>query len=71
MSRSRTARLAGLSAVAAAGLLALPGVASASVNASVSGGKLTVTSNAGDAITIVCDGTNVKVNTLDPGVATA
>ena len=71
MSRSRTARLAGLSAVAAAGLLALPGVASASVNASVSGGKLTVTSDAGDAITIVCDGTNVKVNTLDPGVATA
>jgi Ca2+-binding RTX toxin-like protein len=70
MSRSRTARLAGLSAVAAAALLALPGVASASVNASVSGGKLTVTSDAGDAIAIVCDGTNVKVNTLDPGAAT-
>jgi Ca2+-binding RTX toxin-like protein len=71
MYRSRTARFAGLSAVAAAGLLVLPGVASASVNASVSGGKLTVTSDAGDAITIACDGTNVKVNTLDPGAATA
>ena len=71
MPRSKTARLAGLSALAAAALLAVPGAASASVNASVSGGKLTVTSDAGDAITIVCDGTNVKVNTLDPGVATA
>lgn len=71
MSQRRTARLAGLSAVAAAGLLALPGAASAAVDASVTGGKLTVTSNAGDAITITCDGTNVKVNTLNPGAATA
>jgi len=71
MSRRRTVRLAGLSALAAAGLLALPGTASAGVNASVAGGKLTVTSDAGDAVTIVCDGTNVKVNTLDPGAATA
>jgi Ca2+-binding RTX toxin-like protein len=71
MSTGRTARLAALSAAAAAGLLALPGVASATVSASVTGGKLSVTSNAGDAITIVCDGTNVKVNTFDPGAATA
>lgn len=41
------------------------------MNASVAGGKLTVTSDAGDAVAIVCDGTNVKVNTLDPGAATA
>jgi hypothetical protein len=52
MSRRRTARLAGLSALAATGLLALPGTASADVNASVAGGKLTVTSDAGDAVTI-------------------
>ena len=71
MSRRRTARLAGLSAVAAVGLLALPGAASANVAATVTAGKLTVTSNAGDAITIACDGTNVKVNTLDPAPATA
>ena len=71
MSRRRTARLAGLSAVAAVGVLALPGAASASVNASVAAGKLTVTSDSGDAITIACDGANVKVNALDPGAATA
>jgi hypothetical protein len=71
MSRRGTARLAGLSAVAAVGLLALPGAASANVTASVTAGKLTATSNAGDAITIACDGTNVKVNTLDPAPATA
>jgi len=71
MARRRTARLVGLSALAAACLLALPGAASANVTATVTAGKLTVTSNAGDAITIACDGTNVKVNTLDPAPATA
>jgi Ca2+-binding RTX toxin-like protein len=71
MSRRRTARLAGLSAVTAVALLSLPGVASANVTATVAAGKLTVTSNAGDTITIACDGGNVKVNTLDPTPATA
>src|SRR5215207_881177 len=71
MARRRTARLVGLSALAAACLLALPGAASANVTATVTAGKLPVTSNAGDAITIACDGTNVKVNTLDPAPATA
>jgi len=71
MSRRRTWRLAGLSALVAVGLLSLPGAASANVTATVAAGKLTVTSTAGDAITIACDGTNVKVNALDPAPATA
>jgi Ca2+-binding RTX toxin-like protein len=71
MSRRRTWRLAGLSALVAVGLLSLPGAASANVTATVAAGKLTVTSTAGDAITIACDGTNVRVNGLDPAPATA
>jgi Ca2+-binding RTX toxin-like protein len=56
-----------LAAAAVAALLAFPGVASAAVNSSVAGGVLTVTSDAGDAITITSAGGNVKVNGADPG----
>ena len=50
-----------------AALLAFPTVASAAVTSSVSGGVLTVSSDAGDPITITCVGGNVKVNDQDPG----
>ncbi len=69
MVRRRRARLAGLSAVAAAGLLALPAAASATVNSNVAGGTLTVSSTDGDAIAITCLAGNVKVNGADPGGA--
>ncbi len=63
MSRRNRSRLAGLSAVAALGLMALPGVANATVTSSVDGtGKLLVTSNAGDAITVTCVVGKVQVN---------
>ena len=42
MPRNRNVRLAGLTALAAAGLLAIPGVASATVSTNLVGGQLTV-----------------------------
>ena len=63
MSRRKRTRLAGVSAMAAMGLLALPGVASATVTSAVDGaGKLTVSSNAGDPIAITCVAGKVQVN---------
>ena len=63
MSRRKRTRLAGLSAMAAMGLLALPGAASAAVTSNVdAAGKLTVSSNAGDPITITCVAGKVQVN---------
>ena len=47
-------------------LLAFPGVASATVDATTAGGVLTVNSNAGDGIAITCVGGVVKVNGNDP-----
>jgi Ca2+-binding RTX toxin-like protein len=68
MSRRKRTRLAGFSAMAAMGLLALPGVASATVTSNVgAGGVLNVTSDGSDPITIVCTGGNVQVNGADPG----
>ena len=68
MSRRKRTRLAGFSAMAAMGLLALPGVASATVTSNVgAGGVLSVTSDGSDPITIVCTGGNVQVNGADPG----
>jgi Ca2+-binding RTX toxin-like protein len=65
MSRRNTARLAGASALMAAGLLALPGAASASVTAAVDGtGKLSISSNAGDAISVASAAGKVEVNGL-------
>jgi Ca2+-binding RTX toxin-like protein len=63
-SKTRVGALAGAAAVAA---LAFPALASANVNSAVDGaGKLTVTSDAGDAITITCVTNDVKVNGADP-----
>jgi Ca2+-binding RTX toxin-like protein len=54
-------------AVAAAGLLALPGTANANVVAFVDvSGVLRVTSTDGDAMTVTCTGNDVKVNGADP-----
>ena len=56
---------------AALAVFAFPGVANADVNTSVNAGVLSVTSTAGDAITITSVGGNVKINGDDPdsGVA--
>jgi Ca2+-binding RTX toxin-like protein len=63
-SKVRVGALAGAAAIAA---LAFPAVASAKVDSAVDGaGKLTVTSDAGDAITITCVTNDVKVNGADP-----
>jgi Ca2+-binding RTX toxin-like protein len=67
-SRTRGGVLAG---AAVAALLAFPGIASAAVTSSVTGGVLSVSSDAGDAITITCVGGNVKVNGADPGSGAA
>jgi hypothetical protein len=63
-SRTRAGVLAG---AAVAALLAFPGIASAAVTSTVANGALTVTSNAGDAITITAVNGQVKVNGADPG----
>ena len=63
-SRARAGVLAG---TAVAALLAFPGIASAAVNSNVTGGALTVTSDAGDAIAITAVNGQVKVNGNDPG----
>jgi Ca2+-binding RTX toxin-like protein len=62
--KSRAGMLAGAAAVA---LLALPAAASAAVTSGVAGGTLTVTSDAGDAITITCVANAVQVNGGNPG----
>jgi Ca2+-binding RTX toxin-like protein len=59
--------LAGAATVA---LLAFPAFASATVTSTVTGGALTATSDANDAIAITCIGGKVKVNGADPGAAT-
>jgi Ca2+-binding RTX toxin-like protein len=64
MSRTKNVRLAGLTALAAAGLLALPGVASATVSTNLVGGQLTVSSDAADPITVACVGGKVEVNSV-------
>ena len=50
----------------ALGLLALPAAANAAVTSNVNGGLLTVTSDAGDAITITCVANAVQVNGASP-----
>src|SRR5215211_7633493 len=65
---SRPGMLAG---AAAAAVLAFPAVASANVTATVAGGALTVTGQAGDGIAITCVANQVKVNGQDPAPATA
>jgi Ca2+-binding RTX toxin-like protein len=60
-----------LAGAAVAALLAFPGIASAAVTSSVTGGVLSVSSDAGEAITITCVGGNVKVNGADPGSGAA
>jgi Ca2+-binding RTX toxin-like protein len=70
-SRRRRTRLCGVAVTAAAALLAVPGAASADVTSTFAGEKLTVSSNAGDAITIECVDGNVKVNSADPGAVVA
>ena len=57
-------RLAGLTAFAAAGLLALPGVASATVTTNLTAGQLSITSDAADPITVTCVAGKVEVNNL-------
>jgi Ca2+-binding RTX toxin-like protein len=65
--KARTGVLAGVATMA---VLALPGIANAALttNSVDANGKLTVTSNAGDPITITCSGPggNVLVNNADP-----
>jgi Ca2+-binding RTX toxin-like protein len=51
---------------AAAALLALPAMASANVTAEVNAGVLSVEAEAADAVTIICDANQIKVNGLDP-----
>jgi Ca2+-binding RTX toxin-like protein len=65
--KARVGMLAGAAVVAA---LAFPGIASATVTSTVTGGALTATSNANDAIAITCVAGKVKVNGADPGAAT-
>jgi Ca2+-binding RTX toxin-like protein len=61
-------RIGAAAVAAAAALLALPGSASAAVSSDVTGGVLSVSSNASDAIAITVDGgNNVKVNGGNPG----
>ena len=67
-SRARAGVLAG---AAVAALLAFPGIASAAVNSNVTGGALTVTSDAGDSIAITAVNGRVKVNGNDPGSGAA
>jgi Ca2+-binding RTX toxin-like protein len=69
VSRSRSIRFAGLTAVAAAGVLALPGAASAVVNSDITNGDLTAASDGGDEIRVTCEGGNAKVNGEDPEAA--
>jgi Ca2+-binding RTX toxin-like protein len=66
--RYKGARAGALAIALSAALLAVPGVASANVTASINGGVLSVSSDAGDAIDITCVGApgNVKVNGIDP-----
>jgi Ca2+-binding RTX toxin-like protein len=67
--RYKGARAGALTVALTAALLALPGVASANVTATINAaGALSVSSDAGDAIDITCVGTpgNVKVNGNDP-----
>jgi Ca2+-binding RTX toxin-like protein len=64
--KARTGVLAGAATIA---LLALPGIANAALTTNaVVGGKLTVTSNAADPITVTCSapGGNVQVNGANP-----
>ena len=49
----------------------LPQSLLAAVTSDVTGGVLTVTSDAGDAITVTCDTLQVKVNGADPGSGAA
>jgi Ca2+-binding RTX toxin-like protein len=62
-SRARLGILAGAATIAA---LAFPGIASATVTATVANNALTVTSDAGDGIEITSVGGNVKINGDDP-----
>jgi Ca2+-binding RTX toxin-like protein len=61
--RKRTGALVG---AAAAALLAFPGIASAAVTSNVTGGALTVTSDAADPIAITAVGGQVKINGNNP-----
>ena len=66
-SAARSRLAAFLTVLTAAVLLAFPGAASADlVVSNVSGGILTVESDAGDAIAITCDGGEVEVNDAPP-----
>jgi Ca2+-binding RTX toxin-like protein len=67
----RKARTGAFAGAAVAALLAFPGVASAAVTSSVTGGTLNVASNAGDPISIACAGGNVQVNGGNPGTGAA
>jgi Ca2+-binding RTX toxin-like protein len=68
--RSSRARNGVFAGTLAAALLAFPGIANAAVTSTVdAAGALTVTSNAGDAITITCVGDQVKINGQDPAPA--
>jgi Ca2+-binding RTX toxin-like protein len=69
-SASRSRLTAVLAGAAAAGLLALPGAASADVNSAFAMGELSITATAADAITVTVDAGNVKVNGGDPGGGT-
>jgi Ca2+-binding RTX toxin-like protein len=60
-----------LAGAAVAALLAFPGMASAAVTSTVANGALTVTSTAGDAITITAVNGEVKVNGANPGTGAA
>ena len=52
-------------------LLAAGSDATATVTSSLSAGTLTVSSDAGDAIAVICSGGNVLVNGVDPGSGAA
>jgi Ca2+-binding RTX toxin-like protein len=69
--RDSKGRLGLFAGAAVAALLAFPAMASATVTSSVNAGVLTVTSNAGDAITITDDAGALKINGQDPGTGAA
>jgi Ca2+-binding RTX toxin-like protein len=70
-SRTSSGRAGAIAGVAAVALLAFPGVASATVTSSVSGGVLRASSDAADGITIECVGGQVRVNGGNPGTGAA
>jgi len=70
LKQTSRARIGAIAVAGAATRLAFPGVASAAVTSSVTGGVLTATNDGADPIAITCVGGQVKVNGANPAPAT-